>query len=93
MANRKRKYFRLGLGYLREDVYFSIYKTGNLNIRIGWDFSFTRNFGFQIDIGPGFMIFEDEIEKFEVDGWFNWDWDEYGGAIFPSIGIKTYYRL
>ncbi|EAR00329.1 hypothetical protein [Maribacter sp. HTCC2170] len=92
-ANRKRTYFRMGLGYLREDGYSSISKYGTLDIRIGWDFSLGVKTGIQLGIGPMFIIAENEIEKFENDdGWFDFDFKS-GSIIYPSIGITLYHRL
>lgn len=92
-SSRKRKYFRLVLGHLREDGFSKISKIGTLNTRIGWDIGFTPDFGLQMDVGLGFIIYEKEIEKEGVESFFDWGWDGYGGEIFPSTSVKLYYRL
>ena len=91
LANRKRNYFKMGINFLREEDDFSIYKYGTLNIRFGWDFSLNRKTGIQVDIGPGFVISEKEIEKIEGGGWF--DLDFAGNTFFPSTGVTIYYKL
>ena len=83
-------YGKTGLTYLRDETGSKIFKYLYLNLRFGRDLSLTKKFGMNLDLGFGFQLFYDEIEKKPSDSWLDLDIEL---PVIPSLGICFYYRL
>ena len=81
-------YVRIGLNYSRDEDEIFIYKTTSLNSRIGKDFNFSSKFGMQIDVGLSIELKYEEIEKRPAA-----NWDIIESTVWPSVGIRFFYRI
>ncbi len=87
-SDRHPWYSRGGFNYLRSETSTLIKKSVYFNFRIGREISFSKKIGIELDIGPGFLLFYDQIEK-TTEGIYT----TYPYQIFPFIGIAVFYRL
>jgi hypothetical protein len=87
-SDRHPWYSRGGFNYLRSETSTLIKKSVYFNFRIGREINFSKKLGIELDIGPGFLLFYDQIKKTPTE-----IFPSYPYHVSPSLGIAAFYRL
>ena len=87
-SDRHPWYSRGGFNYLHSETSTLIKKSVYFNFRIGREISISKKIGIELDIGPGFLLFHDQIEKTAKE-----IYSTYPYQVFPFFGIAVFYRL
>jgi hypothetical protein len=90
LSERYPWYLRGGINYSRSETPGIIDKYVFTNLRIGRDFNFTRNFGFELDGGVTFQLYHDEtVKDHHRDGY------RLGIylPVYPSFSAALFYRI
>jgi hypothetical protein len=90
LSERYPWYLRGGINYTRSETPNFIDKYVFVNFRVGRDFNFTRNFGFELDGGVTFQLYHDETVKVLNGGGYRLGIYQ---PVYPSFSASLFYRI
>lgn len=89
LSKRRPWYARAAFHYLRSEGEFKIDKLAYLSARVGREFNITESLGAEVDLGPMFLVLEEEIIKKSSS---SWDLN-FVFPVLPSFGIGLFYKF
>jgi hypothetical protein len=90
LSERYPWFLRGGINYSRSETPSLIDRYVFANLRVGRDFNFTRNLGFELDGGVTFQLYHDETVKIQNGGGFRLG---IYLPVYPSFSFSLFYRI